>query len=159
LVYKSGIKIKLVILGSGPDEAKLKILAQETAVKDNVLFLGHRDYKDLPKYVETADFFCRPSLSEGLGNSFLESMAVNTPIVGTEVGGIPDFLHDGETGLFCEVRNPVSIAQAVERYVQNPELYNKIKDAGRELVLQKYSWDSVASQMNQLFQEINTKKK
>ena len=158
LIYKSGIKIKLLILGSGPDEEKLKALAEEMRVKEQILFLGHRDYKDLPKYVETADIFCRPSLSEGLGNSFLESMAVNTPIIGTEVGGIPDFLHDGETGLFCKVRNPVSIAQAVERYVKDKELYKKIQDAGRELVLEKYSWDSVAKQMNQVFQEVDTKK-
>lgn len=156
LIFKIGIKVKLVIIGSGPDEAKLKFLAKNIGVENNVIFMGYMDYKNLPKYVEMADIFIRPSLSEGLGNSFLEAMAVNTPIVGTEVGGIPDFLVDGQTGLFCKVRNPMSIAQAVNKYVQDKELYNTIQVNGRQLVLENYSWDNIADKMSIVFKKMES---
>lgn len=151
LIFKNGIKTKLVIFGSGPDEAKLKLLAEEQAVAKQVLFMGYTEYKKLPPYVEAADVFCRPSLSEGFGNSFVEAMAVGTPIIATEVGGIPDFLHDGKTGLFCEVRNPGSIAQAVERYVKDKELHSRIAEDGKKLAIEKYSWNTVANDMGRIF--------
>jgi glycosyltransferase involved in cell wall biosynthesis len=151
LVYKIGIKTKLIILGTGPDEQKLKDLAKRDGVADNVIFMGYKPYNELPKYVELADIFIRPSLSEGFGNSFIEAMAVRTPIIGTEVGGIPDFLHDGQTGLFCKVRNHISIAEAVAKYVKNPELYKAIQGKGQEIVLEKYSWNKIAKDMDRVF--------
>jgi len=154
LLFKSGIKAKLIILGTGPDEEELKNLAKKLGIADHVLFLGYMEHSQLPKYVEMSDIFIRPSLSEGLGNSFLEAMVLGTPIIGTEVGGIPDFLKDGETGVFCKVRNPVSIGQAVERYVRDKDLYQRIADNGRQLVLEKYSWDSVAAKMKIIFQNM-----
>ena len=102
-----------------------------------------------------ADIFIRPSLSEGFGNSFVEAMAVNTPIIGTEVGGIPDFLINEETGLFCKVEDDISIAQSIERYVNDKELYKRVQKKGRELVLEKYSWDIVAKKINKVFNEMN----
>lgn len=151
LIYKSGVPTVLLILGNGPDENKLKDLAINTSVGEHVLFLGYKDAKELPRYLEMADIFIRPSLSEGLGNSFLEAMAVGTPIIGTEVGGIPDFLTDGETGLFCQIRNPASIALAVEKYANDHDLYCRVKDKGQKLVQEKYSWDRVANNINKIF--------
>jgi len=151
LLFKLGINVKLIILGTGPDEKKLKSLSESLGVSENILFLGFKEYKELPKYVEMADIFIRPSLSEGFGNSFVESMAVNTPIIATEVGGIPDFLKDEETGLFCKVKDYISIAKAVERYTKDIQLYSRIQTKGRELVLEKYSWDKVSKDMERVF--------
>jgi glycosyltransferase involved in cell wall biosynthesis len=151
LLYKSGVSVKLLLAGSGPDEKNLKQLSEDLGVADNVKFLGHLDYIELPQYLQTADIFIRPSLSEGLGNAFLEAMAVGTPIIGTEVGGIPDFLTDQKTGLFCQVSNPASIAEAVEKYVSDTDLYMRIKSTGQKLVQEKYSWDTVANKMKQVF--------
>ena len=154
LLYKSGLKVKLILIGSGPDEQALKNLSLNQGVADNVIFLGHKDYTELPRYLQIADVFIRPSLSEGLGNAFLESMAVGVPVIGTEVGGIPDFLVNNETGLFCEVKNPSSIAKAVERYSQDHELFQKIKINGKNLVQEKYSWDKIATQMRVIFNKM-----
>lgn len=154
LLYKSGLKVKLILLGSGPDEKALKNLSLHQGVADNVIFLGHQNHKETARYLQIADVFIRPSLSEGLGNSFLESMAVGVPIIATEVGGIPDFLINNETGLFCEVKNPSSIAQAVEKYHQDQELYQKIKINGQKLVQEKYSWDKIAAHMKLIFNKM-----
>ncbi len=155
LLYKSGLRAKLLIIGTGSEEAKLKSLGERLGVSEAILFLGFKEYKELPKYVEMADIFIRPSLSEGFGNSFVEAMAVNTPIIGTEVGGIPDFLKEGETGLFCKVKDNISIAQAIEIYVCDKGLYERIQKKGRELVLEKYSWDIIVKKMKKVFNKLN----
>lgn len=87
-------EIKLMILGEGPDSAKLKEIARQEGLSERVIFLGQISHSDLPKYLKISDIFVRPSLSEGLGNSFLEAMAAEIPVVATPVGGIPDFLFD-----------------------------------------------------------------
>ena len=110
--------VKFLILGTGPDLEKLQNLAKETGVKERVMFLGQVEHKELPKYLKISDVFIRPSLTEGLGNSFLEAMAAGLPVIATSVGGIPDFLKNRETGLFCEVRNPKNIAEKVEYVIE-----------------------------------------
>ena len=106
---------RLQIIGSGPLEKKLKLQVKNLNLENNVEFLGEIPNELLPKYLSTADIFVRPSLSEGLGISFLEAMAVGLPVIGTLVGGIPDFLKDGETGLFCKVGDPEDIAEKINR--------------------------------------------
>src|SRR3989338_130939 len=148
--------VKLLVLGQGYQEADLKDqsarlkLANQAEAEDRVKFLGYISHKDMPPYLHISDIFVRPSLSEGLGNSFLEAMAAGIPVIATPVGGIPDFLVDGETGLFCEVNNPHSIAQKVEKLIKDRESRDYIIKNAREMVLQKYSWERVAGEMREV---------
>jgi len=142
---------KILVLGIGPDEEKLKSLAKDLKLEDKVLFLGQVSHQDMPKYLKISHVFCRPSLSEGLGNSFLEAMLTGLPIIGTPVGGIPDFLKDGETGLFCEVRNPKTIADKFKLLISDNNLYQKIVENGKRLVKEKYDWEIIAGQMKNIF--------
>jgi len=105
LVKKNGIQdlieslqylpahIKLLICGVGPLESSLKLAANRYMLNDRVRFLGHIPHTKLPRYLHGSDIFCRPSLSEGMGSSFIEAMAAGLPVIATPVGGIPDFLH------------------------------------------------------------------
>lgn len=154
-------EIKFLILGIGPDEEALKQLAKDEKVEDRVRFLGQVDHRELPMYLYSADIFIRPSLSEGLGNSFLEAMAAGIPVIATPVGGITDFLFDPEknpgvapTGLYCQVRNPESIAEAVKKYLDNSDLKRTIVENARELVKNKYDWNIIAKQMQVIFEII-----
>ncbi|MBU1290164.1 glycosyltransferase family 4 protein [Patescibacteria group bacterium] len=150
---------KILIAGEGPDEKKLKNLAEELNLQDKVLFLGHISHSDLPKYYSMADVFVRPSLSEGLGNVFLEAMASGLPVIGTLVGGIPDFLEDGETGLFCEVQNPQSIAEKIKKILEDGELRKILTDNGLRLVREKYDWDKIGREMERIFLKITNEEK
>lgn len=141
--------VELNIIGVGPMEKELKQKAKGLQLEARVKFLGFIKYDDIPNYLHEADIFIRPSLSEGMGNSFIEAMAAGLPVIATPVGGIVDFLKDGETGLFCEVKNPKSIAEQVIKLINNPELKNKlIENAGR-MVREKYEWDLVAKDMKE----------
>lgn len=145
------ISVKLLILGTGPLELELKARATAAKVADRVQFLGFIPHKEMPQYLHISDIFARPSLSEGLGNSFLEAMAAGLPVIATPVGGIPDFLIDGETGLFCEVNNPESIAQKVEKLIKDKESREYITKNAVDLVRRKYSWEMVAGEMEGIF--------
>ncbi len=141
-------RVKFLIVGEGADEDKLKALAVEKGVAVRVQFLGKRDHADLPGLLRASDFFIRASLSEGLGISFLEAMAVGVPIIGTPVGGIPDFLTDGETGVFCQPRNPASVAQAVRRLLDDPSLCEKLAHAGPRFIRDGYAWQGIADRIH-----------
>lgn len=144
---------KVLIVGEGEDREKLESLVGELRLEQRVVFAGKRVHDDLPALVKASDIFIRPSLSEGLGNSFLEAMAAEVPIIGTPVGGIPDFLTDGETGVFCRVRDPESIARAVERLSLDAVLREKIVRQAFDLVEARYQWTAIAEEMNDLMEK------
>ena len=145
---------KILIAGEGPDKSKLKKLAKKLKLENKVLFLGHINHSDLPKYYSMADVFVRPSLSEGLGNVFLEAMATELSVIGTPVGGIPDFLEDGETGLFCEVNNSQNIAEKIKEILDDEELRKTLAKNGLDLVKKKYDWDKIALEMENVYRKL-----
>ncbi len=153
--------VKFLILGIGPDEEKLKSLANELGIADRTKFLGQISHNELPKYLKISDIFVRPSLSEGLGSSFLEAMAAGLPVIATPVGGISDFLFDPEknpdkepTGLFCEVKNPESIARKVGILLENDELKNSIISNGGKMAREKYGWEMISGKINKILTAI-----
>ena len=145
---------KLIICGVGSLENSLKLRVETQELASRVIFTGFVDYQDLYKYLNISDVFCRPSLSEGLGNVFLEAMASKVPVIATAVGGILDFLKDKETGLFCKVNNPQSIAEKVKLLVRDNELRNRIVQNGYEMVMENYSWESVSEKMDNIFEKV-----
>ncbi|MBI5140253.1 MAG: glycosyltransferase family 4 protein [Candidatus Vogelbacteria bacterium] len=136
--------VSLRSVGGGADEDSLRSLAKSLGLQKRVKFLPLVNHDALVRLFEDADAFIRPSLSEGLGNSFLEAMAVGLPIIGTKVGGIPDFLEDGQTGLFCRVRAPEDIAEKVKRLMDDQSLYARLSQNGLALIGSRYDWRNIA---------------
>lgn len=148
LTYLS-VNIKLLVLGIGELEKELKVLTKKLQLEDRVYFLGFIPNTELPSYLHQSDIFVRPSLSEGFGISFVEAMAAGLPVITTPVGGIVDFLVEGKTGLFCEVKNPKSIAEQVELLVNDEKLYRRIIINAYTMVKEKYTWDIVSKEMKE----------
>lgn len=142
--------VKLLILGNGPDRKMLEDLAEELKLADRIIFQGAYANDDLPRYLALSDVFVRPSLSEGQGISFLEAMAAGVPVIGTPVGGIPDFLIDGETGLFCQVGSPKSIAEKVKILLDNNELADVIITNAGNLVKKNYDWNLISEKYEKI---------
>ncbi len=143
-----------VIYGIGPEEAKLKALAEELQVSDRVFFKGQAAYKDLPRLLSACDIFIRPSRSEGMGNSFIEAMAAGLPVIATQEGGIADFLFDAvrnpdkePTGWAVDVDAPDQIATAIKNITENPVATAAVTARARTMVQEGYGWDSIAEQM------------
>jgi len=143
---------KMIIIGKGPEERKLKRLAKK--IKDKVIFLGHIQYDNLPKYYSIADVFVRPSLSEGFGNVFLEALACGLPIIGTATGGSAvHILFENKAGLYCEVNNPKHIAKQIKMSVSND--MSKSVQNGQKMIQEGYTWDGIALRMDKIFQKLS----
>ncbi|MDP3764364.1 MAG: glycosyltransferase family 4 protein [bacterium] len=171
LVYKNGVDIliracaqlpitnyQLLIVGDGPDRSNLEKLTKDLGIVDQVKFVGHVDPDLIPKYLYQADLFVRPSRSEGLGNSFLEAMAAGLPVIGTEVGGIPDFLINNVNGLFCQVDDPDDLSKKITTILNDAELSHELSENGRKTVEENYSWENISVRMKQIMEKMPKKK-
>jgi glycosyltransferase involved in cell wall biosynthesis len=145
--------IKLLIIGDGSLKKHLETKVESFDIRDNVKFLRTIDHKDLPRYLSIADVFVRPSFSEGLGTAFLEAMATGCPVIATEVGGIPDFLKDFRTGLFCTTE-PKSIAQKASLLLGDRDLRNKLLANAYKLVEQHYTWEIITEKYKEIFKSL-----
>jgi glycosyltransferase involved in cell wall biosynthesis len=159
LVVKNGVEdvirslaylpdhVKFIIVGVGVLEPSLKKLTNDLGLDSRVMFLGEKKRKDIPDYLAVSDIFIRPSLSENFSISFLEAMASRLPIIATPVGGTTDFIKDGETGLLCNVKDPRSITEKVQIYLNNPDIRDRIARQAYELVKTKYDMKVVVQDM------------
>lgn len=148
----------LILCGSGPHETTLRELATTLGVTERIIWAGDVAYKDIPRYLSVADIFVRPSVYEGMGNSFIEAFAAGIPVVGTPVGGIVDFLFDDErnphpkgytTGFIATVDDPEDLATQIKRVsASNADTAARVKNA-RALTLSEYDWDVVAARMHE----------
>lgn len=144
-------KFKFIILGDGPDKVALQKIVRQNNLDKRVFFIGNVPYKSIPDYFQHADIFIRPSRSEGMGNAFIEAFAAGLPVIATPVGGIVDFLKDGKTGLFVKPESVQEIAEKVVRMSLNVQLRRSLAEEGRKLAKSKYSWDTIAPQIKDLF--------
>lgn len=153
-IDKYNMPAKLLILGDGEEREKIESMVKKYKLERNVLLLGFVPQDKIYDYLYASDIFVRPSLSEGLGNSFLEAMAAGLPIIGTPVGGIPDFLEDGVTGLFCKPEDPKSIADSIYKLLSDPKLKQEIAQNGQSLVFENYGWDTISEEMKTIFKRL-----
>jgi len=148
--------ISLIIIGKGEDGPALQKQAESLKIAERIKFIGFLPHQDIQKYLSVCDIFVRPSRSEGFGNSFIEAMASKLPVIATPVGGIPDFIDDKETGIFCSPDCPPSIVKAVNLLLENNSLRNKIVDKAYARVTERYGWDRITAQMKGVFEQVES---
>ena len=154
--------VRFIVLGTGPEEAKLRRLAADSGVAERVTFVGYVGHTDMPVYLQASDIFVRASRSEGMGNSFLEAMAAGLPVIATQEGGIADFLFDVKrdpdkvtTGWAVDKDSPLQIAAAVRRVVEDPEHAKTVARDAQEMVRERYDWNIIARKMqNEVFGKV-----
>lgn len=127
-----------VIGSDGPLMGYHKILAQNLGVDDHVLFVGRIPRMDLPSYYAASDVFVIPSVVEAFGLVTVEAMACGKPVIGTNVGGIPEIIVDGVSGFLTEPKNPEKIAEKVILLLKSPKLRKKMGRNGRKIAEEKF---------------------
>ena len=143
--------IRCIIIGDGPERKKLELQTTNYELQTNVRFLGSVPYENIAAYMAEAAVFARPSRSEGLGISFLDALAAGVPIVGTAVGGIPDIICDGETGLFAKVDDHIDLAEKIKTLLTDKQLASRIVAEGQKYIKARFAWQSIADQYRTLF--------
>lgn len=141
----------LIIVGSGPDEAEIRLTAQQYGVTERVRLLGH--VSDEVKYqaLSAADLFVSSSQHEGFGLVFLEAMAFGLPVVCYDEGGQIDFLTSGQTGFVVKLNQLESLSAALVTLAESDELRSRCSAENRERV-QRYFIDRCANHYQEVFE-------
>ncbi|MER8088253.1 glycosyltransferase family 4 protein [Streptomyces sp. NPDC094048] len=146
----------LVVVGRGPDEARLRKMAGRLD-GSAVRFVGGKSHTETPAYYAAADVFAMPCRTrkggleaEGLGIVFLEAAASGVPVVVGDSGGAPDTVLDGRTGRVVDGTDVAAVAGALTRILLDGELAAEMGAAGREWARESWSWDASARHLTQL---------
>lgn len=129
--------VQVAIAGRGPEERPLRTLARELRLGDRLHLLGLRD--DVDHLLAAADVFVHPSRDEGLPVAILEAMAAAIPVVATRVGGIPEAVVDGDTGIAVAPGDPVALAEKLQELLGATELSSMLGARGRARVAAEFS--------------------
>lgn len=151
-VLKEFPRAKLVLIGGGEQENELKALVKSLGLgKTTVTFTGTQPHSRLPVFTASSDIAIRPSLDEGFGISFIESMACGVPTIGTPVGGIKDIIQDGENGVMTRPSDPQAIAESLLHVLRDQHFARKVAQGGIKTAREKYDWPIVFKQMDSLY--------
>jgi len=127
--------VRFVVAGDGELRSQLTELARPLG--DRFVFLGERE--DVPDVLASFEVFAYPSRFEGLCVAVIEAQAAGVPVVATPVGGIPENVLDGETGLLVPPNDPVALAEAINRLLDEPELARTLAERARPRVAERYA--------------------
>lgn len=134
---QKAINTRLVMVGDGRLHALLHDMAQEAGISQQVWFAGDRS--DVARLMQTFDIFVLPSMNEGISNTILEAMATGLPVIATRVGGNPELVSDRQSGYWVERQNPQAMAEAIDFYVDHPDVMRKHGEFSRTLAEERFS--------------------
>lgn len=153
LVRHSVEDAELFIVGGGALEAELKSFTTKRSLQDVVHFLGAKPNAEAMAEVAKSAVFVLPSLGEGLGIVLLEAQALGVPVIGTNVGGIPDVIENEKTGLLVLPADAKSTAEAIARVLTEPSLGDHLAN-GASGHLAKFDWDKISERYSYLYKTI-----
>jgi glycosyltransferase involved in cell wall biosynthesis len=142
-------RVRLVIIGEGPDLTRLKHTAAARGVSNDVTFVGHRD--DVRRWLTAFDVFANSSTSEGVSLTILEAMAAGLPVVATAVGGTPEVV-DASTGYLVPPRDPVALAAAIRSLAKDVPRRATLGRAGRQRVATSFTLDRMVEDYRKAYE-------
>lgn len=148
--------VKLLILGEGEEENNLKKLVNSLELKEKIIFMGLRP--DVDRMLQCSELFVLPSRWEGLPNALMEAMAAGKPVVATAVGGVPELVADGVTGVLVPPEDFRALADAIKGLLSDEKRALAMGAAGRERVQQCFSIDAMVAKTEVLYQKLITQK-
>ena len=141
----------LLVVGEGSRRDFLEQWASAHKVAHRVVFAGRRD--DVPAVTAALDVAVLPSWREAQGLSILEAMALSRPVVASDVGGIPEMIEDGVTGLLVPHDNPVALAAAIVRLLKDHAFADTIARAGHDLVHDRFCIELMVKAIEEIYDE------
>jgi glycosyltransferase involved in cell wall biosynthesis len=146
-----GRRVRLRFIGDGPDRGSLERRIQETGLAGQVILEGWKNQTEVRELYRKADIFALASSAEGVPVVLMEAMAMELPCVATRITGVPELIRDGIDGLLVTPSDPVELADAIARLMDDSELRRRLALAGRERVKQKYHLATNAALLSDVF--------
>jgi glycosyltransferase involved in cell wall biosynthesis len=151
LVLEACPSAYLLIVGEGSRLDALHDIARTQGIEHHVVFTGRRD--DIPAVTAAFDVAVLPSYREAQGLTILEAMALSRPVVASNVGGIPEMIEDGVTGLLVPPQDPPALAGAIVRLLNDHQLADVLGRAGHDLVHDRFCVELMVSAVQALYDE------
>lgn len=143
---------RAVIVGEGTMDATLQALVAELGLSAHVHLLGRR--ADMPEVLSAFDLFVLSSHDEGMSNAILEAMAMEQPVVATDVGGTGEVVEEGRTGHLVPAKDPAALAAAIVAVLADPARARAMGMRGRAVVVERYSARTMVRQMEGLYTQL-----
>jgi glycosyltransferase involved in cell wall biosynthesis len=129
----------LLLIGEGSERRGIEHVVKALKIENEVLLLGEKPHDEIPLWVNSADVFVLPSLSEGFPLVIPEAMMCGVPIVATDVGGVPEAVIDGRTGLLVRPNDAFSLEKAIRAYLDNEQFTRRITENARRMA-ENFTW-------------------
>ncbi len=158
LLWARGRDIRLVVVGDGPERSRLEQQIREHGLDHRVELRGQVSAEALQQAYAAADAFVLPAIvdrrgdTEGLGVVLLEAMNQRVPVVASRIGGIPDIVEDGVSGLLVPPGDAAALAAALERLAREPDLAARLGDAGYRRLRERFSWEAIVARWEAVYQ-------
>jgi glycosyltransferase involved in cell wall biosynthesis len=153
IVLKTPKKVQFLIVGDGPLRGALEKRARDLGIHEDVVFTGFRE--EIPEILGVLDIFVTSSLSEGLPTAVLEAMCAGKPVVGTNVGAIPETVTNGDTGVIVPARDAESLANAILDLLDSPETRHKMGERGRQRVIDHFSIERMVENYERFYDSVS----
>lgn len=150
IVLKNIKNAHFVIVGDGPQRERLEKMAKELGIEESITFVGLLDYEEIPRYMAAADIYAHPAYSESFGKACAEASACAKPVVAFKVGGIPEVIIDGETGLLVENGNTKQYAKALIKLIKNEKMRKTMGEKGRKYI-KRYEFEKRERKVAQVY--------
>jgi len=151
-VLKREARALLLLAGDGPEEHRLRTQVAALGLAGSVRFLGFRE--DIASLLACAELLVLPSLNEGFGMVLLEAMAMGSPVVASAVGGVPEVVLDGRTGLLVPPADPEALAAAILRLLGDPGFARQMGETGRERARKSFSREAFLQAHRDLYENL-----
>lgn len=151
-ICKQGLSFRLLLAGDGLERESLMHLTEALGLNKQVKFLGEID--NVPEMLRNSHLLVHPSRSEGLSNTILEAMGEGLPVVASKIGGNPEIIEDGKTGILVPVDAHVEFAIAIKKLLISPKLRADIGKNSLKMVSSRYSFDSVLAQYEDIYSSV-----
>jgi D-inositol-3-phosphate glycosyltransferase len=148
-----GGQARLLVVGTGPEEAALRSLARRLGLEHAVVLCGAVSEEEKHEYYSIASVFVTASSMEGFGLAVAEAMACGLPVVATRVGSLPEVVVDGTTGFLVDPGNPGQLADRLAALLRDEALARRLGEAGRRRVEQCFRWEKAAQSVLDLYRE------
>lgn len=145
-------QLRLLVVGAGPLLPHLRRLAEGLGLADRTIFTGFQ--RDVLPFLQAADIFVLPSIREGLSLSALEAMALEKPVVACRVGGTPEVVVDGETGILVSPGQPAELARALQRLLSHPDQGRAMGAAGQKRVREAFDLEQMVSRIETVYRRL-----
>jgi len=142
---------RLIIIGNGQERAMLEALSIQLGIQKNVQFVGKVPHEKVLSFMQQADVFVLPSLSEGFPMVIIEALACGLPVVASGVGGVPEIITNEANGYLVKAKDTESIADNILLLLQDEKLRKKISDNNKQLV-KKYTWENVITRLEKIYE-------